>query len=394
MKVIGLMSGTSADGVDAAVVDITGTGHKLTLKLIAFRTFPYPADFRVRLLTAMTDGGLPDICHLNVALGEWLARAALRVRRLASLSTRDVALIGSHGQTFQHVPIPRHEAGVGELRSTLQLGSPTVIAERTGIQTVADFRTRDMAIGGQGAPLAPYLHHLLFQDARRTRAVVNIGGISNLTFLPAQGSLRAVRAFDTGPGNMVLDGIIRRLTNGRETFDRGGRLAAKGRVHQGLLKRMQRHPYLRRRPPKSTGREEFGDEFLKDLIRAARRPSITPADLMATATAYTAQTIADGERFLSGCVDEVLICGGGAKNLTLMEMLQDAWGSTPVRPVEALGWNGRALEAVAFAVFAYQALRGVPCNLPAVTGAKREVVLGSITPGSDRESIRTGARTP
>jgi anhydro-N-acetylmuramic acid kinase len=330
----------------------------------------------------MTAGGLPEICHLHAALGEWFACAALRVRRLASLSTRDVGLIGSHGQTFQHAPIPRAERGIGGIRSTLQLGSPTVIAERTGIKTVADFRTRDMAIGGQGAPLAPYLHHLLFQDSRRTRAVVNIGGVSNLTFLPAHGSLRAVRAFDTGPGNMILDGIIRHLTNGREIFDRDGRLAAKGKVHQALLRRMQRHPYLRRRPPKSTGREEFGDEFLQDLIRAGQRPSVTPADLMATVTAYTARTIADGERFLSRRIDEVLICGGGAKNLTLMGMLQEAWGNTPVRPVEALGWNGRALEAVAFAVFAYQALRRVPCNLPAVTGAKREVVLGSITPGN------------
>ena len=238
MKVIGLMSGTSADGVDAAVVDIAGTGHKLRLKLVAFRTFSYPPDFRGRLLDAMADGGLPEICHLHAALGEWFARAALRVRRLASLSIRDVALIGSHGQTFQHAPIPRREPGVGAIRSTLQLGSPSVIAERTGIQTVADFRTRDMATGGQGAPLAPYLHYLLFQDPRRTRAVVNIGGISNLTFLPATGSLRMVKAFDTGPGNMILDGLIRHLTNDRETFDRGGRLAAKGRVHQGLLKRM------------------------------------------------------------------------------------------------------------------------------------------------------------
>jgi anhydro-N-acetylmuramic acid kinase len=383
MKVIGLMSGTSADGVDAAVVDIAGTGHKLTLKLVAFRTFSYPADFRARLLDAMADGGLPEICHFHAALGEWFARAALRVRRLASLSIRDVALIGSHGQTFQHAPIPRREPGVGAIRSTLQLGSPSVIAERTGIQTVADFRTRDMATGGQGAPLAPYLHYLLFQDPRRTRAVVNIGGISNLTFLPKTGSLRMVKAFDTGPGNMILDGLIRHLTNDRETFDRGGRLAAKGRVHQGLLKRMMRHPYLRRRPPKSTGREEFGDQFLQDLIRAGRRPSVTAADLMATVTAFTARTIVDGERFLSRNVDEVLICGGGAKNLTLMRMLQNAWGRIPVRPVETLGWNGRALEAVAFAVFAYQALHGVACNLPAVTGAKREVVLGSVTPGQN-----------
>jgi anhydro-N-acetylmuramic acid kinase len=241
-----------------------------------------------------------------------------------------------------------------------------------------------MAVGGQGAPLAPYLHHLLFADPRRTRSVVNIGGISNLTYLPASGSLRAVRAFDTGPGNMLIDAVVGHLTQGREMFDRNGRLAGRGTAHAGLLKKLLRHPYLQRRPPKSTGREEFGENFLKDLLRIRRRPALAPADLMATVTAYTAQTIADARRFLPRRIDEVLICGGGARNATLMRMLREAWDGTPVRPVEALGWDGRALEAVAFAVLAYQAKRGVPCNLPSVTGATRPVVLGSVTPGNGR----------
>jgi anhydro-N-acetylmuramic acid kinase len=381
MKVIGLMSGTSADGVDAAVVDIRGSAHDLKLKLIAFKTFPYSAEFRARLLNAMTDGGISDVCHLNAALGEWFARAASAVARLAHLSPRDVVLIGSHGQTVHHLPVPRREAGLGSIRSTLQLGSPAVSAERTGIETVTDFRMRDMAVGGQGAPLAPYLHHLLFSDSRRTRSVVNIGGISNLTYLPAAGSLRAVRAFDTGPGNMLIDAVVGHLTQGRETFDRNGRLAGRGAVHAGLLKKLLRHPYLQRRPPKSTGREEFGEEFLKDLLQVARRPVLPPADLVATVTAYTAQTIAAAQRFLPRRTDEVLICGGGARNATLMRMLRGAWKGTPVRLVETLGWDGRALEAVAFAVLAYQAKRGVPCNLPSVTGATRHVILGSITPG-------------
>jgi anhydro-N-acetylmuramic acid kinase len=378
------MSGTSADGVDAAVVDVRGAGHALKLKLIAFRTFPYRAPFRARVLNAMTDGRLPDICHLNACLGEWFARAALAVARHAGLSSRDVALIGSHGQTFYHLPRPRREPGLGRIRSTLQLGSPAVIAERTGIDTVADFRMRDMAAGGEGAPLAPYLHYLLFHDSRHTRAVVNIGGISNLTHLPAKGLLRAVRAFDTGPGNMLLDGVMTQLTKGRRTFDRDGLLAAKGVVQEGFLRKLLRHSYLQRVPPKSTGREEFGGGFVKELLATARRSRLSHADLLATLTAYTARTIADARRFLPRQVDEVLICGGGAKNSTLMRMLQEAWGNTPVRPVEVLGWDGRALEAVAFAVFAYQMVRGVPCNLPSVTGAKREVVLGSMTPGKGR----------
>jgi anhydro-N-acetylmuramic acid kinase len=384
MKVIGLMSGTSADGVDAAIVDIRGRGHDLKVKLLAFHTFPYPPTFRARLLTAMTDGRLSDVCHLNGVFGEWFARAALSVLRRARLSPRDVAVIGSHGQTFCHLPAPRREPGLGAIRSTLQLGSPAVIAERTGVDTVGDFRMRDMAVGGQGAPLAPYLHYLLFRDARRSRAVVNIGGISNLTYLPAAGSLQSVLAFDTGPGNMLIDGLVRHFTKGRELFDRNGRLASKGTVHPALLARLCRHPFLKRRPPKSTGREDFGEGFLNEVLHLGYTATLGPKDIIATATAYTARTIADAQRFLPGRIDEVLICGGGGRNPALLRMLQTAWDGPMVRRVETVGWNGRALEAAAFGVFAYQTVHGVPCNLPSVTGAKQKVVLGSMTPGNGR----------
>ena len=384
MKVIGLMSGTSADGVDAALVDIRGTGHDLRVKLLAFRTVSYPPAFRARLLHEMTDGRLSEVCHLNAALGDWFARAALKILQVAKLSPHRVSLIGSHGQTFHHLPVPRREPVLGPIRSTLQLGSPAVVAERTGITTVADFRMRDMAAGGEGAPLAPYLHHLLFRHASLTRAVVNIGGISNLTYLPCNGPLRGVLAFDTGPGNMLIDGLVRRLTHGRRGFDADGRLARQGKVHERLLRQWLRHPYLRRRPPKSTGREEFGEAFLKEIIRNGQRPGLSETDVIATATAYTARTIADARKFLPRRPDEVLICGGGAKNMTLMRMLQEAWREVPIRTVEAFGWDGRALEAVAFAVFAYQTMHGLPCNLPSVTGAKRTVVLGSVTPGNGR----------
>jgi anhydro-N-acetylmuramic acid kinase len=325
---------------------------------------------------------MADACHLNVALGEWLARAALALLRRTRVSTDDVTLIGSHGQTLHHLPVFRREPGVGAVRSTLQFGAPAVIAERTGITTVADFRMRDVAAGGEGAPLTPYLHALLFRRVSSPTAVVNIGGISNLTYLPALGARGPVLAFDTGPGNMLIDGLMRRLTNERQTFDRAGRMAKRGKVHEGLLRTLLRHPFLRRRPPKSTGREVFGEPLVNDLLRLGRRPGVSSADLVATATAYTARTIADARNFLPGQVGEVVVCGGGAKNPTLMRMLQAVWGSTPVRKVEALGWDGRALEAVAFAVFAYQAIRGVPCNLPSVTGARRPVVLGTITRGN------------
>lgn len=381
MKVIGLMSGTSADGVDAALVDIRGTGHNLTVQLLAFQTFPFPASFRARLLHAMSEGTVADVCHLNAALGEWFARAAQRILKTAGVSPRRVGLIGSHGQTLHHLPKPRREPGIGSVRSTLQLGAPSVIAERTGITTVADFRSRDLAVGGEGAPLTPYVHHLLFRHPSRTRAVVNIGGISNLTYLPGGGSLQAVRAFDTGPGNMVIDGVVRYVTRGRLTYDRAGRLARAGTPNEDLLRTLLDHPFLRRRPPKSTGREEFGERFVELVLRNGTLLGLSDADLVATATAYTARTVAGAARFLPGRVDEVVICGGGSKNASLMRMLQNEWKPAKVRPVESLGWDGRALEAVAFAVFAYQAVRGVPCSLPRVTGAKRAVVMGTIVPG-------------
>jgi len=382
MYVIGLMSGTSADGVDAALADIHGTGHGLKIKLKAFRTLPYPTVFRERLVQAMTSGTVEDVCHLNAALGEWFARAALKVLKAAGVSPRRVALIGSHGQTLHHLPKPRREPVIGSVRSTLQLGAPAVIAERTGITTVADFRSRDMAAGGEGAPLTPYLHFLLFRHPSRARAVINIGGICNLTYLPAGGSLQSVRAFDTGPGNMVVDGIVRYVTGGRQQFDRSGRLARAGKVDEGLLRRLLQHPFLRRRPPKSTGREEFGERFVDRFVLLGRLAGLSDADLVATATAFTARTIVDAQKFLPRRVEEVFVSGGGARNLTLMRKLQETWGGTPVRTVEALGWDGRALEAVAFAVFAYQHVRGVPCNLPQVTGVKRAVVLGTMVPGN------------
>jgi len=381
MKVIGLMSGTSADGVDAALVDIRGTGHNLTVHLLAFHTFPFPAPFRARLLHAMSEGTVADVCHLNAALGEWFARAAQRILKIAGMSPRRVSLIGSHGQTLHHLPKPRREPGIGSVRSTLQLGASAVIAERTGITTVADFRSRDLAAGGEGAPLTPYVHHLLFRHPSRARAVVNIGGISNLTYLSGGGSLQAVRAFDTGPGNMVIDGVVRYVTRGRLPYDRAGRLARAGTPNEDLLRLLLDHPFLRRRPPKSTGREEFGERFVELVLRNGKLLALLDADLVATVTAYTARTIAGAARFLPGRVDEVVICGGGSKNPTLMLMLREACKSAIVRPVESLGWDGRALEAVAFAVFAYQHVKGVACNLPRVTGAKRAVVMGEIVPG-------------
>jgi anhydro-N-acetylmuramic acid kinase len=388
MRVIGLMSGTSGDGVDAALVDIREGRDRLHVRQIAFQAVRYPRTLQQQILFAATRGSVADACRLHAVLGEWFARAALAVVKEAGLRAADVGLIGSHGQTIHHLPVPTRQPSIGPVRATLQIAAPAVIAERTGIDTIADFRARDVAAGGEGAPLAPYAHHLLFAERRLTRLIVNIGGISNVTYLPAGQPSEAVRAFDTGPGNMLLDLLAARLSGGRVRYDRGGRWAAQGTVDPALLAKLQAHPFLRRRPPKSTGREEFGDILLKDLLDTPRRPE----DLLATCTRFTAVTIAGARRWLDGAIDEVIVGGGGSRNRTLMRHLAELFDPTPVTTFEALGWDSKAFEAVTFAVLAYQSLHGRPTNLPAVTGARRPVILGSFTPAGHRFGMRAARR--
>lgn len=384
MKVVGLMSGTSGDGVDAALVDIRGSGHALKVKPLAFVSCPYPTDLQQLVLAVSARGTVSEICHLNAVLGEWFAKAAARVIKQAGLEPAKIDLIGSHGQTIHHLPNAVDEPGVGAVRSTLQIAEPAIIAERTGIATVANFRPRDMAAGGQGAPLTPYVHYVLLRDKKRSRLVVNLGGISNVTYLPAGKGLDAILAFDTGPGNMVMDGLIRRLTKGRETMDRGGKLAAKGKVAIGLLAKLLSHPYLKRNPPKSTGREEFGDAFAEQILAAQKAHRLKSEDVLATCSLFTAITLGSARRWLGGPVDEVLVGGGGVRNRTLMSNLSSVFSPVPVRTFEAAGWQSKAFEAVAFAVLAYQTVHGECANVPSVTGATHPVVLGTIVPGGGR----------
>jgi anhydro-N-acetylmuramic acid kinase len=394
MNVIGLMSGTSADGVDAALVEIQGQGLDLSVRLVAFVERPYPSALQRRILAAGTDGRVTDICHLNVVLGEWFAKAALQVTAAAGLTPQDVEAIGSHGQTVHHRPNQVREPGIGLVRSTLQLGEPAVLAERTGITTVADFRPRDMAAGGQGAPLAPYAHYVLFRHQERARLIVNLGGISNVTYIPAKGGLEAIRAFDTGPGNMLLDSLVSHRSKGRQTFDRDGRLAAKGRADHALLRKLLAHSYFRKPPPKSTGRELFGAAYAAQLFAEQRRRRLSFEDLLATGALLTAKAVHMADRWLPGPVDEVLVGGGGAKNRAIMSALADVFAPVPIRPFEAAGWNSKAFEAVAFALLAYQTLQGQPGNVPAVTGAHRSVILGSITPAGSSVRAERVARGP
>jgi anhydro-N-acetylmuramic acid kinase len=380
LTVVGLMSGTSGDGVDAAVVRISGTGHDLHVSPIAFRAYPYPRRLRERILTAAVRGTVTDVCHLNAVLGEWFARAALRIITHVGLNSSQVDLIGSHGQTIHHLPTPIPEAGLGRVRSTLQIAEPSIIAERTGITTVADFRPRDVAAGGQGAPLTPYVHHVLLRHPRRSRLIVNLGGIGNVTYLPAGGSLSAVRAFDTGPGNMVLDALMHRLSGGRQSMDRDGRMASQGTANPRLLEKLLAHPFLRRRPPKSTGREEFGEKFLAQML-SKKRGQDPPEDLLATASLFTAMSVGGARRWIQGAVDEVIVGGGGALNRTLMADLAAVFEPAPVKRLDDLGWESKGFEAIAFAVLAYQTVRGECGNVPSVTGAVHPVILGKLIPG-------------
>jgi anhydro-N-acetylmuramic acid kinase len=390
---IGLMSGTSHDGVSAAVVDLDERSRP-PARLIAFHTFPYPTRFRKELLEASADEkiGAAAISTLNFALGREFARAAVEVAKRATVELSDVAFIGSHGHTFFHLP-PRRTTR-GQLASTMQLGESAVIAAATGVPVVADFRTMDLALGGEGAPLAPLAHLWLFADPKRGRVVQNIGGIGNATYLPPRARLGDLDliAFDTGPGNGMLDALASRISGGRLRMDRDGRLAARGHVNDPLLAKLMQNPYLRRRPPKSTGREEFGPHLLGRIVADARRMKIVDHDLVATVTAFTARSIADACRqfiFPRGPVNQLIVTGGGAQNPTMMRMIVAELPDVEVITAPNVGVDGDALEAVAFAILGYQMLRGRPGNIPAVTGARAPAILGKLTmPPAPDEKVK------
>lgn len=381
------MSGTSGDGVDAVLVDISGRKDSVRVHVLSFLSVPYARSLQRRVLTVSISGTVADVCHLNVLLGEVFARAALQVIKKAGMDPSEVQLIGSHGQTIHHLPKGIRESSIGIVRSTLQIADPAVIAERTAITTIANFRARDMAAGGEGAPLAPYAHYLLLRHARHSRLIVNLGGISNVTYLPKGGRRDRVIAFDTGPANMVLDALVQRMSKGRMSFDRGGTMAAKGGVHPGLLKELMGHPYLKRRPPKSTGREEFGGPFIEQLLAKQRAYRLSPADLLATCAYWTAASVGEARRWIQGDIDEVVVGGGGVYNRTVMRNLERVFDDRPVKIFDDLGWNSKAFEAIAFAVLAYQTASGTYNNLPRVTGARHAVVLGTIVPGRAQSSV-------
>ena len=378
MLVAGLMSGTSADGVDAAIVEIGSRN----VRPLAFEMFSYPAVLRRQILGLCRpeSARLDDICHYNFVLGEVFADAVIKLCSKSGISLGSIDLIGSHGQTIYHQPSGKRY-GRRTIRSTLQIGEPSVIAQRTGITTVADFRPRDMAAGGEGAPLVPFADYVLFKHRRLTRAVQNIGGVANVTFLPGGCTQDDIIAFDTGPGNMVIDGVVRLISGGRKRYDLGGKMAACGTVDKRLLNELLRHPFFRRRPPKSTGREEFGADFAEKVYRRAGKKGLADADIVATVTALTAKTIAQAyRRFGAAMPDELILCGGGSHNHTLVEMLHAELPDVKMLSTDDFGISVDAKEAVSFAILAWATIKGMTNNVPAATGAKRPVILGKIVP--------------
>ncbi len=386
MIVIGLISGTSADGIDAAAVEVTGAPPDVRARLLRFETVPWPDRLRAAIFEAFRPetSGVDRLCHLNFQVGEQFALAARHVAEAAGLTLDGVDLISSHGQTVWHAVGPNDP-----VHSTLQVGQPAVIAERTGVTVVADLRARDVAAGGQGAPLVGYTDYLLLRDPGRTRAVQNIGGIANVTVLPAGAAPEAIFAFDTGPGNMLIDDAVVRLTDGQQPFDRDGVLGAQGRVDEGLLAELMAHPYFSLPIPKTTGREQFGRQLGAEIWARAAAGGLAPVDLVATLTQFTAASIADQYRRFVGRVDEVVVGGGGADNPTLMRMLAASLPEARLLRSDALGVPADAKEAIAFAVLGYETVHARPGNLPTVTGAPGPRVLGSLTPGANFAALMT-----
>ncbi len=380
--VLGLMSGTSADGIDAVAVRIAGCGADTAVEQLAFVTLPFSDEVRARLL-ALAGGcaaNSREFCLVNFLLGELFADACEAVCRAAGLRPDQVDFVGSHGQTFWHEPAGAEYLG-RTVRATLQLGEASLIAERLGCPVVSDFRVRDMAAGGLGAPLVPYTEYLLYRQQDRTVALQNIGGIGNITLLPAGGRLCDTLAFDTGPGNMVMDALAARMTGGKQRYDEGGRLAAGGRVSEALLAYLlQTDGYLNLAPPKTTGREYYGEGFVSALWAKGAELGLSGADILATATRYTAETIrlAIG-RFCPVRPDLLIVGGGGSRNPVLMAHLAAALPGCQVMTNEGLGLNSDAKEAVAFAVLANEAMAGRCNNAPSATGAAHPVVMGKIS---------------
>ena len=415
--VIGLMSGTSVDGIDAAIVEITGHSLATAVDVLAFETFRFPPGVPQRILALCQPetSRVDDICEMNFYIGHLFAEAAKYILQKSGMRASDIDFIGSHGQTIHHLPgdpntncnanTIRKDAGMEDWKigrmgaqssclpplqslpsarkiktpSTLQIGEPAIIAHETGIPTIADFRVADMAAGGQGAPLVSYPDYLLFRNNEKTVGLLNIGGIANLTVLPANGTFDAVSAADTGPGNMCIDAVVTEITEGAEHYDKDGTRAAAGTAHQLFIGEWLKHPFFQLSPPKTTGREMFGHTYAMECLAACREYGLSDNDCIATLTELTVQTIADYiAKFVTeqSLIDTLYVSGGGVHNRTIMRRLSELLSDTTVEPVDNSGISADAKEAIAFAILANETLQGNAGNLPSATGASVRKILG------------------
>ncbi|PEB79872.1 anhydro-N-acetylmuramic acid kinase AnmK [Bacillus nitratireducens] len=377
MYIVGLMSGTSLDGIDAALVRVNNSGVRTEIDIIEFITYPFPKDVEEEIIQSLSvdTSNVQLICSLNFKLGNLFADAVKKVCKKARLPLEQLDLIGSHGQTIYHQPIQEQNW----VPSTLQIGEPSVIAYETNTTVISNFRTMDIAAGGQGAPLVPYTEYVLYRSETKGKLLQNIGGIGNVTVLPKQASLNELYAFDTGPGNMIIDEVCRQLFS--VEYDEGGNLAKKGKINEQLLSYCINHPYIMSPPPKTTGRELFGKQYVDILLNKFN--SLSSHDILATITMFTAKSIvANYCKFIFPQVkiDEVIVGGGGSYNKTLLNMIQSLLGeSIQVYTQEELGYSSEAKEAVAFALLANESYHGNASNVPSATGAKNAVILGNVS---------------
>jgi len=386
---IGLMSGTSLDGIDAALVAIRTNedGEIADVSLREFYYMPYSDELRewVMNLCSVETARVDRLTAMHYGLSEWYAHAVKQLMDQAGVTAGEVDAVCTHGQTIWHIagrtPFPG-PTGMTEVRASLQIGELSTLAERTGIPVVGNFRARDLAADGEGAPLVPYADYILFRHPKKGRLLQNIGGIANVTVLPAGARIEEVTAFDTGPGNMIIDQIVQIVTGGKLRYDEAGRLAQGGTVCEPLLARLLQDPYYQTKPPKSTGREVYGCAFAQELAAEAGQLGISGSDLIATVTALTATSIAQAYlQFVlpETKVEEVIVSGGGAHNQTLLRMLQSQLpAEMSITTARQFGMPDDAKEAVAFAILGHETLMGRPSNVPSVTGARRAVPLGNI----------------
>jgi anhydro-N-acetylmuramic acid kinase len=369
--VVGLMSGTSLDGISAAVARFRDAGDgRIDVDLLAYSSRSYTPAQRTRLTAALGGGTPSEYCRLNFELGGWLADAAIEVMAEAGVARDEIAAIASHGQTIWHEPG----------HSTWQTGEAAVIAERTGVDVISDFRVRDVAAGGQGAPLVPIADAMLFSSQTEWRGLQNLGGIGNVTVVPPRGAIEGVRAFDTGPGVAVIDGVTRAIRP-ELAYDVDGKLALAGTPNMRIVSELMNHPYFSSPPPKSTGRELFNSDYVQKLIANTRALGASDEDIIATAVQLTAVSVADAyRRFIAEPVREVLVSGGGAKNPALFAAIEKAAAPISVRHFDEVFFDGEAKEAVAFALLGYLHVTKRPGNVPSATGARGPRVLGKRTP--------------